>query len=97
MTTSDKLLVVETQDRVVRVQEFGVEDDLDTIAGSVEKLDTSDLVQNRVGAVVGHVVGDDRRQRVSLESENSSLEKNLVLRRQEILSVGHFGTVLSDC
>jgi hypothetical protein len=36
MTTPNKLLVVQTQDGVVGVQELGVEDDLDSITGSVE-------------------------------------------------------------
>jgi hypothetical protein len=36
MTTPDKLLVIETQDWVVGVEEFRVEDDLDSVGASVE-------------------------------------------------------------
>ena len=78
MTTSNKLLVIETQDRVVGVQEFGVEDNLDSVRRLVEQVNSSDLVKNRVGSIVGHVVGDNGRKRVSLQGEDSSLEKNLV-------------------
>lgn len=74
MTTADKLLVIKTQDRVVGVQEFWVEDDLDSITTSVEELDATNLVQDWVGRVIGHVVGDYRWQRVSLEREYSSFE-----------------------
>lgn len=33
MASSDEVLVVETEDRVVRVEELGVEDDLDRFGG----------------------------------------------------------------
>jgi hypothetical protein len=59
MTTSDELLVIETKDGIVGVQEFGVEDDLDSVGTSVKELYPSDLVQNGVGGVISHVVGDD--------------------------------------
>lgn len=96
MTTSDKLFVIQTQDRVVGVQELGVEDDLDSISRSVEQLDSSDLVQDWVGGIVGHVMSDNRRERVSLERKHSSFEENLVFRREEIFRLGHFSSVLPD-
>lgn len=95
MATSDKLFVIQTQNRVVRVQELWVEDDLHSIARSVEQLDSSDLVQDWVGTVVGHVVGNDRWQRVSLEGEDSSLEQDLVFRGEQIFRLGDFGSVFT--
>jgi hypothetical protein len=82
VTTSDKLLVIKTQDRVIRVEELWVEDDLDPIGGSVEQLDPSDLIQDWVVGVVGHVVRDDGWEGVSLQGEDSSLEEDLVLGGQ---------------
>lgn len=60
MTTSNKLFIVETQDWVVGVEEFWVEDNLDSIARLIEKVNASDLVEDRVGGVVRHVVGNNR-------------------------------------
>ena len=73
MTTTDKLFIVEAENRVVRVEELWVEDDLDPVRGSVKELDTSDLTEDWIVGVVGHVVGRDWRERVSLEGEHSSL------------------------
>lgn len=78
MATSDKLLVIQAKDWVVRVQEFWVEDDLDSVGASVEELDSSDLVQDWVGAIVLHVVGDNGRKRASLQREDSPLQRDLV-------------------
>jgi len=44
MTTSNKLLVVQTKDRVIGVQELGVENDFDPISRPVEEFNSSDLV-----------------------------------------------------
>jgi len=61
VTTSDKLLVIQSKDRVVRVEELWVEDDLDPIGSSVEEFDPSDLAEDRIVGVVGHVVSRDGR------------------------------------
>lgn len=74
MATSYKLLIVQTQDGVIGVEEFRMEDDLDTICASVEQLYPSDLIENWVIGVVCHVVGYNRGQRVSLESEDATFE-----------------------
>ena len=95
MTTSNKLFVIHTQDRVVGVQEFGVEDDLDTVTLLVEQLSPSDLVQDRIVGIILHIVGGDGRQRVSLERKDSSLEKNLVFIGQQGLGIGDLGTDLT--
>lgn len=96
MTTSDKLLVIQTQDRVVGVKELGVEDNLDPVRGSVEQFDPSDLAEDGIVGVVGHVVRGDGRERVSLEGKDSSLEKNLVFIRQKLLGFGDLGSVLTS-
>lgn len=61
MATSDKFLVVESKNRIVRVQEIGMEHDLDAVSLIVEQLNASDLIQDRVVVVVRHVVRRDRR------------------------------------
>ena len=92
VATTDKLLVVEAKDRVVGVQELGVEDDLDAVRSAVEELDATDLVENGVVGVVGHVVGHDRGEGRTLKREHTTLEENLVLVRHEFLGVGDLGT-----
>ena len=78
MATSDEFLIVESQDRIIRVQEFRVENDLDSIIASVEKLDATNLVQDWIISVVSHFVGDNWRERVPLECKYSSFKKHLV-------------------
>jgi hypothetical protein len=95
VTTSDKLLVIESQDRVVGVQEFRVEDDLDPIRASVEEFNSSNLVQDGVGAVILHVVGDNRGKRASLESKDSSLQRNLVGVQEEGVGIRDLGSNFS--
>jgi hypothetical protein len=62
-----------------------MEDNLDSIMAVVEHVDPSDLVQNRVIGVIGHVVGDDRWERVAFEGKDTALEENEVLIRYEVL------------
>lgn len=78
MTTSDKFFVIQAQDGVVGVEELRVENDLDSVGSSIEQLDSSDLTEDRVPSIVGHVVGGYGRKRVSLECKHSSLEEDLV-------------------
>lgn len=82
MTTPDKLLVVETQDRVVGVEELGMEDHLDSVGRPVEQLDSTNLVQDRIVRVVGHVVSRDGGKGVTSKGEDSSFEENLVFLRE---------------
>jgi hypothetical protein len=84
MTSAHKLFIVEAEDWIVRVQKVGVENDLDPVVRGIEQLDPAELVQNRVGRVVNHVVCDDRRERVALEGEDAALEENLVLFGEDI-------------
>jgi hypothetical protein len=95
VTSSDEFFVVETENRVVRVQELGVEDDLDSIRVSVEELNSTDLVQDRVVGVVGHVVSHDGRERVATKGEDATLEEDLVFGGKKLGRIGNFGTVLS--
>ena len=95
MTTPHKLLIVQAQNRVVRIQEFRVEDDLDTVRRAVKQLHAADLVQDRVARVVGHVVGDDGRERVALERKDAALEENLVFLGEQGLGIGDLGAVFA--
>lgn len=65
MTTSHKLLIVKSQDRIIGVQKLGVENDFYSISTSVEELYSSDLVENGIVGVVCHVVGHDGGEGVS--------------------------------
>ena len=85
MAPSNELLIVQSENGVVRVQEVRVEDDFDAVARGVEQLHSPDLVQDRVVAVVCHVVRRDGWEGVSLECEDASLEKHLVFLRQQII------------
>lgn len=95
MASPDELLVVEAEDRVVGVEELGVEDDLDPVRRTIEELHAADLVQDRVVRVVGHVVRRDGRERVAAEREHAPLEQDLVLVREERRRVRDLGTLLS--
>ena len=85
MAAADELLVVHAENRVVAVQEVRVEHDLDTVMRVVEQLDASDLVEDRVIVVVGHVVCRHGRERVPLEREDPPLQQHLVLLRQQLV------------
>lgn len=88
MAPSHKLLIVQSQDRVIGVQELRVEDDFYAVVLVVEELDAPELVQDRVVGVVGHVVRHDGRERVSAEGEHAPLEQDLVLFGEEGREVG---------
>lgn len=81
MTSTHKFFVIQRQNRVITVQKVGVEDNLDTIMGIVEQLDTPDLVENRIISVIGHVVCCDRRKRAAFECKDASLEQDLIFFR----------------
>ena len=48
-----------------------MEDNLHSVVVSVEQLDATDLVQDRIMRIVGHIMRRDWWQRVTLESEDS--------------------------
>jgi hypothetical protein len=95
MTSPDKLLVIQSEDRVVCIQEFRMEDNLDPITRPVEQLDPSNLVEDGIVGIVGHVVGSNGRERVSLKGEYSSFEEDLVFLGEEIFGSGDLGSVFT--
>ena len=64
MASSDELLVAETQQRIVAVQEVGVEDDLDSVLRVVEQVAPLEGQEHWILLVVNNVVGRDRRPEV---------------------------------
>jgi hypothetical protein len=92
VTTTDELFIVHGQDWVVGVDKFRVEDNLDTVRGLVEKLDLANVVEDRVTGVVSHVVSDDGRQRVTLQSKDTSLEVDDIVFGNDVFEIGHFTT-----
>lgn len=67
MASSHELFIIQSKNRVIRVQEVRMEDNLDTIVVSVEELHSPHLVQNRISAVVRHIVRRDWRERIALQ------------------------------
>jgi hypothetical protein len=53
MSTANEVVVIQREHRVGRVQKLGVENNLDTVRGVVEKLYSPNLVQNWVRQVIG--------------------------------------------
>ncbi|KAL8419057.1 hypothetical protein RB594_002311 [Gaeumannomyces avenae] len=88
MRAAHKVVVVQRQHRVGRVQELRVEDDLDTVRGVVEQLHASDLVQNGVVVVVHHVVRDNGREPMPLHGKQAPPQKDTVLAGNQFLLVG---------
>jgi len=78
MAASHEFFVVQSQNRIVAVQEVWVEDDLDPVRSVVEQLDATNLIQDRIISVVRHVVGDHWGERVPLERKDPTLQENLV-------------------
>jgi len=85
MTATNKLFVIETKDGVVRVQEVGMEHYLYAIIVVIEELDPADLVENRIGMVFRHIVGGDWRKRVPFQSQDTTLQKDIVFFCQELV------------
>lgn len=84
MASTDELLVVEAQNRIVRVQKVRMEDDLDAVVRAVEELDAADLIEDGVVGVVSHIVRRDGREGVALEGEDAALEQDLVLLGEQL-------------
>jgi len=89
VSTADKVVIIERQDRAGRVQELGMEDNLDAVAGMVEQLYSADLVQDRVVMVINHVVCDNWRQPVPLHGEQTPAQQHTILAREKFLIIRH--------
>ena len=85
VASTNELLIVHAQDGVVAVQEVWVEDDLDAVMRVVEQLDTSNLVENWIVVVIGHVMCRYGREGVALQNKNATFQQNLVFFRQQIV------------
>ena len=88
MGAADEVVVVEREDGVGRVEEFGVEDDLDAVGWVVEQLYAPNLVEDGVFGVVGHVVCYDGWEAGSLHPEEAAAEHDLVRGTEEVFGVG---------
>lgn len=82
VASTNELLVVHAEDGVVAVQEVWMENDLDAVMGVVEQLNASNLVENGIIVVIGHVVCRYGREGVALESKDATFQQNLVFFRQ---------------
>ena len=97
MTTPNEFLVIKTQNWVVGIQEFRMENNLDPISRPVEEFNSSDLVQNGIIGVIGHIVRGDGWERVSLEGKDSSFQEYLVFLGEEVFGFRDFSSVFTAC
>lgn len=88
MTPSHKLLIIQSQNGIIRVQEIRMEHDLDSVAARVEELDATDLAEDRVACVVCHVVSDDGWEGVAFESKDAAFEEDFVFVGEELFGRG---------
>lgn len=93
MTTSNKLFIVQSKQGVVGVQELGMEHNLDAIRRVVKESQSTELAQDRILAIIRHVVCHNRRQGRPLECKCTSLQQDLVLARQELSRVHITATI----
>lgn len=89
MATSDKFFIIEAENRVVGVEEVGMEDHFNSVGLTIEQLDATNLVQDGISGIVRHVVGGDRWERVSLESEDATFEQDAILLGKELIESRH--------
>lgn len=72
-----------------------MEDDLDTIRASVEELDAAQLIQDGIGGVISHVVGDNRGQAVTLQRVHATLQQNFVFAGEEGVDIRDLSAMLT--
>ena len=85
MAPTNKLFIIKAQNRVVAIQEIGMEDDLDTIVTMVEEFDPTNLVEDGVVSVIGHIVRHDGWERIPFERKDPALEKDLIFFREQLV------------
>jgi hypothetical protein len=73
MTSTNKLLVVEAQNRVTTVQKVRMENDFHAIVTAVKQFDTANLVENWIVGIVSHIMSDNRGKRISLQCKDTTL------------------------
>jgi hypothetical protein len=78
VAATNKFFVIEAKDGIVRVEEIRMEYDLNAIIMIVEELYFADLVENRVVVIVNHIMRGDWRKGVSFESQDTTLQKDVV-------------------
>lgn len=95
MAAPDEFLIIEPKNWVIGVEEVRVEDDLDTVVVTIEQLNASDLVQDRVRRIVRHIVSRDWRQGVTFQSEDAPFQEDLVLIGEQGVYRRELGSGLS--
>ena len=85
MAAANKFFVIETKNGVVGVQEVGMEHNLYAIVVVIEKLDLTDLIENRISMIVSHIVCGDWRKSVPFQSQDTTLQKNVVFFGQKLV------------
>ena len=85
MAATNKFFVIETKDGVVRVKEIWMEHNLHAIIVIVEELHSADLVENRVGVIVNHIMCGNWRKGVSFESQDTTLQKDVVFFGKKLI------------
>jgi len=62
-----------------------VEHDLYAIVVVIEELNLTDLIENRIGMIVSHIVRGDWRKSVPFQSQYTTLQKNVVFFGQKLV------------
>ena len=61
MAAPHKLLIAQTEQRVVRVQEVRMEDDLDPVLGAVQEAASLERLDDRILVISNHIMSCDGR------------------------------------
>ena len=94
MAASDEIIVIHRQNWVGRVEEFRMEDNLDTVGRVVEELHSANLVKDGVFMIIDHVVGNNWGKAESFHCEEASTQQNSVLAGNQLLLIRHWVTLV---
>lgn len=90
VATASELLVIDGEQRIRRVEELRVENDLHAILSVVEQLASSDGEKNLILGVVDDVVGADGRKRLSIDAEGAALQLDYVFLEDDVAARRNF-------
>jgi len=62
-----------------------MEHNLYAIVVVIEELDLTNLIENRIGMIVSHIVRGDWRKSVPLQSQDAALQENVVFFGQKLV------------
>ena len=90
MAASNKVFIVQPEQRIVGAQKLGVKDDFDSIFRTIKQLDASDLIQDRIVGIIGHIMRDDGRKGISLQCKDTAFQGDHILVLNNLLCIWQF-------